>query len=194
MASIGAIAARRDEALKRLKESMERVSDRHGFERVQLTEWNRDPAYLEAERLDQLAGWLERFESVWQVGKASGYDLLSDDEVRLIAEHRQIAVMNPPMERDALIQNLQAYDEQKAGAGEAEAQKAQTAEVNPAAEYQQHTVGELKEMAQERNIDLSGMKTKAEIIDAFLAADGVSEDEQAVINGAKEADDDGTPV
>jgi len=45
--------------------------------------------------------------------------------------------------------------------------------------YSGYTVKELRALAKERNVDLSGLNDRASIIDALQASDGMTEDQQA---------------
>ena len=55
-------------------------------------------------------------------------------------------------------------------------------------EYEKLTKKELRAQAAERGIDLTGLNLKSELIDALMAADGVTEEEQAAADGVTMTD------
>lgn len=55
------------------------------------------------------------------------------------------------------------------------------------AEYNGMSKAELVREAERRQIDVSALKTKPELVDALLASDGVTEDEQAALDQSDEA-------
>lgn len=81
---------------------------------------------------------------------------------------------------------LEGLDTQTVGepVSEAEAATMPTAEVEVTGgtPYDSMTKAQLVMEARTRKMDISGMTTKAELIDALLASDGVSEDEQAAMD------------
>jgi hypothetical protein len=69
MATKGAIAAGKEQAIKRLAAAMTTLSERLGVEPIDLTKRHRDPAYGQMVQLEALAGWSEQI--VTALDKAS---------------------------------------------------------------------------------------------------------------------------
>lgn len=115
MATIGAIAAMRDSALKQLTAAVERISGAAGVEPVALPTFNRDPAYLHADQLRVLAAWASAVADVLQpeiVEPAEGvmYPLMTVSELKTLADERGVDLAGASRKAD-IIATLEAADE-----------------------------------------------------------------------------------
>lgn len=90
MADVASIAIRRDTAMARMKAAMERIGASTGVQPVELPAYDRDPAYLEAWRLDVLAGYAEQVADA--VAAPPDYSALSNDALLALIAERGLSV------------------------------------------------------------------------------------------------------
>ena len=160
MASTAATAGIRDMALKRLSVAAQALAAVTGVPAPEMPQY-RDPAYQGAMQLDVLATWTEQL----------------------------VARIAPPGEE---AETEQEFDPDELGTSEGgfmDEGNAHTWDMGDgvpsvgSVDYEALTVAELRALAEERQIDLSGLRLKNEIIDALEAADGKTETQQAADDG-----------
>lgn len=84
---------------------------------------------------------------------------------------------------ETVTENIQTAEvETDTEPASAEAVEVETSEDSEVIDYDAMTKAELVLEARGRNIDVSSLRTRAELIDALQAADGMSEDEQAALD------------
>lgn len=188
MASLAAIAAIHDEAVKRLKSAAGRLQETTGVEAPELPQYARDPAYEQAVQLEALAEYIERVAEAL-TERPEEYSRLTLAELKALAVERGIDPETVESRRDGgkvigvdIIRALEAYD--------AAMLPDDSAEQHPA-RYDEMTVAELKALAVERGIDVFDMKRKADYVAALALYDEgqVVELEQPPESSEEESDD-----
>lgn len=104
MATIGAIAAMRDSALKRLAAAIEHISEAANLEPAKLPTFNRDPDYLHADQLRVLADWAERV-AEWftpTVEALEDFSRLSVTELKALADERGVDLAGATRKADII--------------------------------------------------------------------------------------------
>jgi pyruvate/2-oxoglutarate dehydrogenase complex dihydrolipoamide acyltransferase (E2) component len=94
VASTHAKAVLRETALKRMEAAMARISEATGVEAAALPTHHRDAAYLEAQRLDTLATWLEQVVEAVSADAppAPDYASMTAVELRRLLDERGIVL------------------------------------------------------------------------------------------------------
>jgi hypothetical protein len=181
MADTASIAIRRDQALARMKTAMERIGGKTGVQPVALPQYDPDRNYLEAWRLDVLAGYAEQvadaldsapepkhaeleaaIETATITLSSADLETLLDGGAVELANGATLAVFTEeeqaetPLTAEALLAELNALDKEAA-----------------------------LERAESAGLKRTSRTSKQEAIDFLLAAAGFSEDEQAAADAAE---------
>lgn len=201
MATKAAIAVIREVAMSRIELAMNRISEVTNVPAVTLPEF-RDPLYQEAAQMEALSKWafslaqelnpMPEAEPEPEVEETPDAFAEFDDEqlYRMVARDSL-----PPTiyDRQSLIDMLnqliemgfdvfEPLPEPESEDGEIEVDEDSDVEIE-SAEYGVMTVAELKELAEQREINITGLRLKSELVDALQAADGLTEEEQAAEDG-----------
>jgi hypothetical protein len=170
MADKGSIGIIKANAINRLTSAMQRLADAinalgnaTGVEPIVLPQW-RDPAYQEAMQLEAIADWLEKIADVYAPA-----DEPLDEEITDAEADGMVVVQN------ADTGEIEVFD----GVDEVEVAFSEPPPVEKIADhigaivttYDPLTVVQLKEMADERGLDLSGVSRKADIIRVLVEDD-----------------------
>lgn len=143
MANTATIAATRKDAFSRLHQSMRILGDELGVEPIALTQFNRDPEWLQAKQLSEMADYLEGVvkalhpvedaetaevpvdettTDTTEVPVVSPYAALKKAELQALADERKLTVAGTGANGNVLVSDLQAAlsanDAEKAGGDE----------------------------------------------------------------------------